>query len=79
MNQIFEGLFEYEKDSDLDDFIDNIDHKSALKIIEVSIIQSQQKGQYTLLESYFLYKCLSKLKKHLENENIGTDRITEEG
>ncbi len=66
MENLFNGLFQFETQKQFDDFMQNIDKKSAIKILELSIINNQQNGIYSLEESYCLYKCISKLK---ENEN----------
>lgn len=66
MENLFNGLFQFESQKQFDEFMLNIDKKSALKILELSIINNQQSGVYSLEESYCLYKCISKLK---ENEN----------
>jgi len=68
MNTMFDGLFEFESESDLDFFVDKMDKKSSIKIIEIVIEYGQKKGLYSLQESYCLYKCLTKLKED-ENKN----------
>jgi len=65
---MFDGLFEFESESDLDFFVDKMDKKSSIKIIEIVIEYGQKKGLYSLQESYCLYKCLTKLKED-ENKN----------
>jgi hypothetical protein len=67
MENLFNGLFQFESQKQFDDFMKNIDKKSAIKILELSIINNQQNGLYSLEESYCLYKCISKLKED-ENE-----------
>lgn len=67
MENLFDGLFQFESQKQFDDFMKNIDKKSAIKILELSIINNQQNGLYSLEESYCLYKCISKLKED-ENE-----------
>jgi len=66
MENLF-NLFQFESQKQFDDFMKNIDKKSAIKILELSIINNQQNGLYSLEESYCLYKCISKLKED-ENE-----------
>lgn len=62
MKSIFDGLLEFSTQEDFDSFIENMDKIGAIKIIELSIINNQQKGVYTLEESHCLYKCLKKIK-----------------
>jgi hypothetical protein len=70
MSSLFGGLFQFENSNQFDLFLESVDKKSALKIIELSIVNNQQNGLYSIEESYCLYKCLSKLK---ENENKASD------
>ena len=60
---MFGGLFAYENDKKLEEFIDMVNKKDALKIVEAGIDYSQQNGLYTLEESHILYKMLNKLKE----------------
>ena len=69
MENIFNGLIEFESTQDFSNFVENIDKKSALKIIETQIEYFQQQGGFTLLEATTLYKCLSKLKEE-DDEKI---------
>ena len=70
MNNIFGGLLEFPTQSDFDSFIETMDERSAIKLIELSIISNQQNGVYSLEESHCLYKCLSKIKEYA-NKNQG--------
>lgn len=63
MENIFNGLIEFETTKDFNNFVESIDKKSALKIIEAQIEYFQQQGGFTLLEATTLYKCLNKLKE----------------
>jgi hypothetical protein len=67
MENIFNGLIEFDSTEEFNEFVDNIDKSNALMIIEKQIEYSQQGGVFTLLESATLLKCLNKLK---ENEKI---------
>jgi hypothetical protein len=67
MENIFNGLIEFDSTEEFNEFVNNIDKDSALMIIEKQIEYSQQGGSFTLLESATLLKCLNKLK---ENEKI---------
>ena len=66
MENIFGGLIEFENQKEFDEFIDSLDSKHALKIIEVAFKYGLNNGIYSMEEVHCLYKCLSKLK---ENEN----------
>ena len=70
MKTMFDGLFDFEHESDLDFFVENMDKRSSVKIIEIAIEYGQKKGLYSLQESHCLYKCLTKLK---EDENKDGD------
>jgi len=70
MGSLFGNLLQFESNSQFDLFLESIDKTNALKIIELSIMNNQQSGIYTIEESYCIYKCLSKLK---ENENKASD------
>lgn len=67
MENIFNGLIEFESIKEFSEFVDNIDKDNALMIIEKQIEHFQQNGAFTLIESATLLKCLNKLK---ENEKI---------
>lgn len=63
MSNIFGGFIEFDTDEDLNDFMENVDKESALKIIEASVNYGVANGFYSLQENYYLYKCLNKLKE----------------
>ncbi len=63
MSNIFGGFIEFETDEDLNDFIENVDKESALKIIEACVNYGVANGFYSLQENHYLYKCLNKLKE----------------
>ena len=81
MENIFNGLIEFETREEFTKFVDNIDKVNALTIIEKQIEYFQQSGGFTLLEATTLYKCLTKLKEdanqiegnHLHNDDIDGD------
>ncbi len=59
MESLFNGLFEFKSQKELDEYLlEKIDKKTALKIIELSIESLQGQGAYSLAESLTLYKCL---------------------
>lgn len=68
MKTIFDGLFEFETDNDLDHFVNNMNKTSSLKILEIAFEFGQKRGLYSIQESYCLYKCLMNLKED-ENKN----------
>ena len=63
MENIFNGLIEFDSMEDFSDFMDNIDKENAIKIIEKQIEYFQKGGAFTLLESATLLKCINKLKE----------------
>lgn len=63
---IFGGLIEFEDNKEFDDFLNEMDKDSAIKIMETAIDYGQKLGVYTMSESVCLYKTLNKLK---ENED----------
>ena len=74
MESLFNGLFEFKSQKELDEYLlEKIDKRTALKIIELSIESLQVQGAYSLAESFTLYKCLSKLKEN--EDNIKTDNL----
>jgi hypothetical protein len=68
--EIFNGLFEFENEKELDEFLTNIDVLTSTKIIELAIMNFQSQGAFTLSESHTIYKCLNKIKEHA-NKNQG--------
>ena len=63
MENIFDGLIEFESKKHLEDFLEKMDKPLAIKLIEGSIDMSIRNGVFSLEETYCLYKCLSKLKE----------------
>lgn len=66
MSTLFNGDFEYEDESDFKEFIESIESKNALKIIEIALSHANKEGAFTIEESHCIYKCIDKLK----NSNI---------
>ena len=66
MENIFNGLIEFDNKEDFNNFVNNMTKENALQIIEKQIEYVQQQGGYTLLEATTLYKCLMKLKENDE-------------
>ncbi len=65
MEEIFGGLIEFEKEEDFNDFINKTNNRDdVISIIEKSIEYAYRKGTYTVQETYFIYKCLKKLKHY---------------
>lgn len=77
MASLFNGLFEFNSQKELDEFILNkIDKKTSIKIIELSIESLLSQGAYTLAESFTLYKCISKLKEN--EDNVETNNLRDD-
>lgn len=68
MKTMFDGLFEFESENDLNLFVDGMDKNSSMKILEMAFEYGQKNGLFTIQESYCLYKCFTKLKED-ENKN----------
>lgn len=64
MENIFNGLLEFEKNEDFEVFVNSMDKKTSLKILELCIVYGQQNGLYNLSESHLIYKCLQKIKEN---------------
>jgi hypothetical protein len=72
MESIFGGLIEFENENDFDDFVKGINESNALSIIEKCIEYGHHNNLYTVQETYFIYKCLKKLKENA-NKNQRTN------
>jgi len=64
MENYFGGLVEFESRDEFDKFIDNIDVKNSIMLLETSITYALKAGAFDLSEAYILYKCLSKIKEN---------------
>jgi len=62
MKTLFNGLINIDITEDMDNFIDNLNKDVLFKLIESAINVAQLNGQYTLEESFIIYKTLNKLK-----------------
>jgi hypothetical protein len=62
MKTLFNGLINIDLTEDMDNFIDNLNKDVLFKLIESAINVAQLNGQYTLEESFIIYKTLNKLK-----------------
>lgn len=72
MESIFGGLIEFDSKEEFDNYVENLDKKKALIIIEKQIEYLVLNGGFTLLENHVLYKCLNKLKDN-EYKNQGNN------
>ena len=81
MDSIFGGLIEFDAENEFEEFVKDINEKNALSIIEKAIEYGHQNNLYTVQETYFIYKCLKKLKdnanknqgNHLHNDDTNGD------
>jgi len=81
MESIFGGLIEFDTENEFEEFVKDINEKNALSIIEKAIEYGHQNNLYTVQETYFIYKCLKKLKDdanknqrdHLHNDDTNGD------
>ena len=70
MESIFGGLIEFDSQKELNEFVEDLDTKNAIQIIEKQIDYIASHGSFTIVESHVLYKCLNKLKEDA-NKNQG--------
>ncbi len=70
MERIFGGLIEFEDTEDFDNFLNTMDDKQAILVLEKSIEFGLHNSMFNLMEASALYKCLNKLKQNA-NKNQG--------
>lgn len=63
MENIFGGLIEFSSEEEFEYFITQIEDSDAVSIIEKAIEFAHRNNTYSLRETYFIYKCLKKLKE----------------
>ena len=82
--EIFGGLIEFNNKKEFINFMDTIDEKNAIKLIEASMNYAIKSGLFDFDETYALYKCLLKLKSNeinatsdllVDDPNGSPDRI----
>lgn len=66
MQNIFGGLIEFESEKDFDRFLDETDNNNLLSVIERSLEFAQSQNIFSIRETYFIYKCLKKIKSNDE-------------
>ena len=64
MESLFGGLINYEDKTQLDEFVNKMDKKDAMKIIELSLLFCQKNGSFSFEESHYIFKALSKLNEN---------------
>ena len=62
--EIFGGLIEFNDKKEFINFMDTIDEKNAIKLLETSMNYAIKSGLFDFDESYAMYKCLLKLKSN---------------
>jgi len=62
--------FEYESKKELTEFLNEIDSKNALMLIELSLIHASKHGAFDIDESYCIFMCLNKLKDTMLEKNF---------
>ena len=67
MKSIFGGLIDFESQSKLTEFAENLDTETSIKILEASSEYGMKNGLYTLEEAYCIYMCLQRLKATEKN------------
>jgi len=66
--EIFGGLIEFNNKKEFIEFMDKIDEKNAIKLIEISMNYAIKSCLFDFDESYAMYKCLLKLKSNEDSE-----------
>lgn len=66
MENIFGGLIEFESEKDFDQFLDETDNNNLLTVIERSLEFAQSQNIFSIQETYFIYKCLKKIKTNYD-------------
>lgn len=61
--------FEYESKKELIEFLNEIDYKNALTLIELSLTHASKQGAFDIDESHCIFICLSKLKDFSVEKN----------
>jgi|LauGreDrversion4_2_1035121.scaffolds.fasta_scaffold82765_3 hypothetical protein len=69
MSSLFGGGFEYDNKEDLVQFLEEIDTKNALTLIDLAISHAAKQGAFDIDESYCIFKCISKLKDEKREQN----------
>ena len=64
MENYFGGLVEFDSKEEFEKFMETIDFKKALIVLETSITYALKSGAFDLSEAYILYKCLTKIKEN---------------
>ena len=62
MKTIFGSTVEFEE-SEFKSFIETIDNKQSLQLIESALIFAAKLGVFDIEENYVIYKCLESLKR----------------
>ena len=81
MESIFGGSIAFNTENDFDELVKDINEKNALSVIEKAFEYGHHNNLYTVQETYFIYKCLKKLKDdanknqrdHLHNDDTNGD------
>jgi hypothetical protein len=62
MKTLFGGLIEFENQSKLSEFLEKMDNKMSLKIIEGALEYGMKNGLFNLDEAHCVYEALHKIK-----------------
>lgn len=71
MKELFGGLLEFEDSQKLIEFVETMNMNMSIRIAEISLDYGQKNGLYTLEEAYTIYKCLSILKRCVNDYGNG--------
>ncbi len=71
MPAIFNDLLEFRDENDLDSVLDKMDKTLAIKLLEIALDSCS--GNFSIVESHVIFKCLKKLKEN--GSNIGNGEL----
>lgn len=60
--EIFGGLIEFKDRAEFNEFLEDIDKKNAVLMIEKALSYATVNGLFTLEENFAIYNCLESLK-----------------
>lgn len=65
MESLFNGQFEFETESQLKEFLSNMDNENSIEMILMALEMGNKHGIYSIEESYVIHLCISKLKSKI--------------
>jgi hypothetical protein len=79
MATLFNGILEFENETQLNEVLEKMDKELAFKLLKIALDLTTE--QFSLVENHAIYKCLIKLKEdgnkvkgdHLHNDDNNGD------